>query len=291
VSSTDFRQHPAGAGTPASSEQTPRLSEAPSGMRIPHSRRLPRGGSYVTWRPPGRLSTQTQDWLYSVLVRISTRAFGADMEPYWRERRAGDYFGELRQFTLLLNGEEIIGWTGHHVRAFGNALGLYLDSTGVLPEYQRRGLVESAQTYAVIEELLRRPLRTVYLVVRTENPVVYRVLREAAGQENIYPPLTSTVPLRIQAIGIAVAEWLQQRDILDPRYLRLAGAYAGLDELYGEMPTCDDQALNEFFAEHLEPVDAFILLVEATLARAAKHWVRKWLRDHARVRAHRLQAG
>jgi hypothetical protein len=265
--------------TTAEDQARPRLSEAPGLERMPRARRLRHGCRYVALRNTTRLTQDTQDWLYRVLVVVSTRAFGADMTPYWRGRQEEGYFDKLRQFTLLVNAdEEIIGWTGHHVQDFAGAHCLYLDSTGVLPEYQRLGLIDAVQTRTIFKELFAVPFRTVYLVVRTENPIIYRVLQTAVGPDRMYPPIDKPVPERIQAIAREVARWLNQEHLFDPQYLRLAGAYGNLEALYGELPTCSDPRLNEFFAEHLTAVDAFIVLAEGIALQAVVHTVRQLVR-------------
>jgi hypothetical protein len=270
----------------------PDIRNAPGLKIMPRVRSLREGLSYITWRPPSRLARETQEWLYESLVEVSSQAFGADMTAYWQERCAGNYFLELQQFTLLLDKTEFIGWTGHHVRRFAGATCLYLDSTGVLPNYRGRRVIDIVQTHAVVRELVVRPHKRVYLAVRTESPVIYRFLQQAAGANYIYPSPKGSTPVRIQEIGSAIVAWLNQTDVFDPTLLKVAGAYSGLDALYGEMPVCSDEELNGFFKRELTPVDAFIVVVDATLLRAVKHFVRRWCQRRAigLVPSHRRQA-
>jgi hypothetical protein len=250
----------------------PDIRDAPGLKALPRAHRLREGISYITWRPPDQLDHATREWLYEALVEVSSQAFGADMTAYWRERRANNYFSELQQFTLLVDKTEFIGWTGHHIRRFAGATCMYIDSTGVLPEYKGRGIIDVVQTHAVVRELATRPLKTVYLAVRTENPVIYRLLQTAAGSDYVYPLPRAPTPARIQEIGSAIAAWLDQTEIFDPLNLKVAGAYSGLDALYGELPV---------FKRELRPVDAFILIADATLFRAVIHFVRRWFQRRA----------
>jgi len=148
----------------------------------------------------------------------------------------------------------------------------------VLPEYQGFGLIDAVQTRAIFRELLAAPLRTVYLVVRTENPIIYRLLQTGVGRKRMYPPLDGPAPEHIQAIARAVARWLDQEHLFEPQHLRLVGAYGNLEALYGALPTCSDSELNAFFARHLTAVDAFIVLAEATAVRAVGHFARQSMR-------------
>src|SRR5437764_5492043 len=98
-------------------------------------RRLREGFRIASWDHPARLSESSQDALYTRLIKVSTRAFGADMTPYWRDRRAGGYFQQLSRFVLLMTDDNVVvGWTGFHRKRFGGRRCLFLDSTGVVPE-------------------------------------------------------------------------------------------------------------------------------------------------------------
>src|SRR6059036_1058715 len=46
-------------------------------------RRLKGGWSYIYWNKTALFSEEFQDTIFSLLVEISTKAFGADMTPYW----------------------------------------------------------------------------------------------------------------------------------------------------------------------------------------------------------------
>ncbi|MCZ7416882.1 MULTISPECIES: hypothetical protein [unclassified Streptomyces] len=240
----------------------------------PLSRRpLKDGWSYVSWHDTARFSERFQDTVYSLLVEISTKAFGADMTPYWRDRRKGRFFEKVSRFCLLVDPlGAVCGWTGYHRRIFGNAHCLYLDSSGVLPESQGGGLMGHVHARMIGRECLAYAPRPVYLVARTESPVVYRLLRNGCGPGNIWPAPGTPVDPRVSLIATDVAEWLGQGDKFDRASLRVLGAYDNLDALYGDLPSCGDRAVDAFFRETLRPVDAYIVVARAGLPRLVRQW-------------------
>ncbi|GAA3310363.1 hypothetical protein GCM10020295_77270 [Streptomyces cinereospinus] len=101
-------------------------------------------------------------------MEISTKAFGADMTPYWHDRRKGRFFEKVSKFCLLVDPlGNISGWTGYHRRIFGNAHCLYLDSSGVLPESQGGGLMGHVHARMIASECLTyAPDRCIWWPVR-----------------------------------------------------------------------------------------------------------------------------
>ena len=248
-----------------SCQMTPRPRLRPFGSQF----------SVALWKRPAKLTEDSQNLIYSKLVGVSTRAFGADMAPYWAGRKAGEYFHKISRFALIgQQGGEMIGWTGYHRRKFADSLCLFLDSTGVLPEYQRSGIVHAVQGRLVGGELARRPWARIPLIARTENPIIYCMLRRAAGEGRIHPSQGRVVPRKIREIGREVAAWLGQEGLYDPETLRLLGAYDNLDALYGDLPISQDAALNAFFKASLTPLDAFLVISEASFFAALPYILR-----------------
>ncbi|MFG3284538.1 hypothetical protein [Streptomyces sp. NPDC048111] len=209
-------------------------------------------------------------------MEISTKAFGADMTPYWRDRRAARFFEKITKFCLLVDPlGNIAGWTGYHRRIFGNAQCLYLDSSGVLPESQGGGLMGHIHAKMIIQECLRYAPRPVYLLARTESPVVYRLLRNGCGAENIWPAPGARTSREVSLIGADVAEWLGQGEKFDRASMKVVGAYDNLDALYGDLPACGEPTIDAFFRSTLNPEDAYIVVAKAGLGRIAREWLGK----------------
>lgn len=256
----------------------PATSESPSllcGMHpAPRMNRLAGGWSYATWTNTAEFSEDTQDRLFAHLVTISSQAFGADMGPYWRDRRAGGFFGRVTRFCLLVDrGGEVVGWTGYHRLGLAGARCLYLDSSGVLPSVQGGGLIGRLQATMILRECLRCFPAPVHLLARTESPVVYRLLRNGCGPRNIWPSPYRPPSERISAIGSAAARWLDQADRFDPATLRVQGAYDNLEALYGDRPSCGEADLDAFFHRTLRPEDAFIVVARASVPSMSRAWL------------------
>jgi GNAT superfamily N-acetyltransferase len=235
----------------------------------PFVQSLPGGFRLASWLRPSLLSAASQNDIFATLIRISTQSFGADMTPYWAGRKAGGYLQKISRFCFIVAADgAVIGWTGFHRQRFGGRHCLYLDATGVLPEYQGSGIISQVQSRILARELAAHAFSSLYLITRTENPVVYRMLQRAVGAERLHPsPRTPVVPEVIQRIGAETAAWLGQKDVFDPPRLKVAGAYSNLDALYGELPKSGDAELDAFFLRSLRPVDAFLVIADANFFR------------------------
>ncbi|MFJ3811245.1 hypothetical protein ACIPWE_33410, partial [Streptomyces sp. NPDC090073] len=252
-------------------------------------RPLKDGWSYIHWSDTASFTQAYQDIVFSLLVEISTKAFGADMTPYWRDRRKGRFFEKISKFCLLVDPlGNISGWTGYHRRIFGNAHCLYLDSSGVLPESQGGGLMGHIHAKMIATECLYYAPRPVYLVARTESPVVYRLLRNGCGADNIWPSPDRAADRRVELIATDAAEWLGQSDKFDPASLRVLGAYDNLDALYGDLPSCGDGTIDAFFRDTLRPEDAYIVIARAGLPRIARQWAKREIKAVRAARSQRL---
>ncbi|GAA3310365.1 hypothetical protein GCM10020295_77280 [Streptomyces cinereospinus] len=117
--------------------------------------------------------------------------------------------------------------------------------------------------------------------------MVYRLLRNGCGAENIWPAPGTGVDRRVALIATDVAEWLGQSDKFDPDSLRILGAYDNLDALYGDLPSCGDPAIDTFFRETLRPEDAYIVIAKAGLPRIAQQWGKREIKA-VRAQSRRL---
>jgi hypothetical protein len=74
----------------------------------------------------------------------------------------------------------------------------------------------------------------------------------------------------VQELGRYLSTWLGQTEKFEPQSLRIRGAYDNLDALYGELPRCGDEAINQYFRKHLRPEDAFIVVAQLDWATSYK---------------------
>lgn len=131
---------------------------------------------------PASMDETTNTRLKAALISVSTRAFGADMEPYWDGRDAAGFFDRVSLFSALTDSDgTMVGWSScQHLSVEGIAV-LYLDSTGVLPELQSTGLIRALMTQllpSVLGELHSEPR---FICARTESPVVYSLFITASS--------------------------------------------------------------------------------------------------------------
>jgi hypothetical protein len=239
----------------------------------PRIRTLRGGYLCATWSKPGRLDADSREQLYQAVTELCNSTFDVDFCPYWQERERGDYFGSLACFSLFLTQDRrIIGFTSYQTRSFRGHPCIYIDSTSILPRYQRAGLLRSHCVRAFVATRLRHPHRRTYMVVRTENPAVYRGFALGLGADAIYPRPGAPPPQRIREIGTAVAEWLGQGDKFHARDLRIESAYE--TPLYSVLPESGDPALDRFFTQTLDGVDAFLVIAPLRALRRAGYLVR-----------------
>lgn len=225
--------------------------------------------AHVIKRPGAALTRTAHNRIYEALIPVTTSSFGADMTLYWAQRGKEGYLERLAEFVLVEGaGGAIVGWTGFHVLPYGDRTLIYLDSTGMVPTQQSRG---------VMRELMRDRVhgsgipscpagRPVHITARSESPVFYRLMRGLLDGATLYPDSETPPPSDILESARLLAGWLGQTDLLNEETLALQNAYSNLDELYGELPTTGDAALDTLFRERLGPLDAYLLVGRVALS-------------------------
>jgi hypothetical protein len=219
--------------------------------------------AYSYRAPAKQLSPETCEAIYAALVPVTTRSFGADMTSYWSYRKTNGYFAKLQEFTVIADTTgQMVGWTGYSVLRADDFVNFYIDSTGMVPSRQFRG---------VMRHVLRRRLGKAYsehrgttpLILasaRSESPIVYKLMKKVLGGDHVFPCVGGDVPADILNHGKHLAAWLEQTDILERDSLILRNAYTMVDELYDELPSTGDPDLDRMFREKLGPLDAYLLI-------------------------------
>ncbi|MDA8044892.1 MAG: GNAT family N-acetyltransferase [Actinomycetota bacterium] len=225
---------------------------------------LPWGCSAVVVPAPGGvLEHDRQRAVYAGLVPVSSDAFGADMTEYWRDRSANDYFGRLTEFVLVADREgRMVGWTGYSLIEGGSGVNVYIDSSGVVPSGQSQGVMRAVMERRLTSGVLSRlaPRSRLYISARSESPVFYKLMRGLVGAGNLFPNPELHTPLDVLGCGSELAGWLGQASLMEPGSLVIRNAYGVLDELYGELPSSGDPALDRMFRNALGPLDAYLLV-------------------------------
>jgi hypothetical protein len=213
---------------------------------------------------PGRtIPPSGQERIYSALVPVTSSAFGADMTEYWRDRRENHYFDRLAEFDLVEDESgRMVGWSGHSVLETDRFVNCYVDSTGLAPSVQSAGLMRKVLRWRICERFVPASADRdrVYLSARSESPIFYKLLRGLLDGEELYPSPKSGPPADVRECAEHLAGWLGQRDLLEGDSLVLRNAYAVLDELYGELPSTGDAAIDRMFRDPIGPLDAYLLV-------------------------------
>ncbi|HET9731066.1 MAG TPA: GNAT family N-acetyltransferase [Acidimicrobiales bacterium] len=225
---------------------------------------LPWGCSAVVVPSPDvTLEHDRQQAVYAGLVPVSSAAFGADMTEYWRDRSVNDYFGRLAEFVLVADRDgALVGWTGYSLLDSGAGTNVYIDSSGVVPSGQSQGVMRAVMAHrlkaGILASLASRD--RVYVSARSESPVFYKLMRGLVGAENLFPHPELRTPPDVLECGRHLAGWLGQAELMESGSLVVRNAYAVLDELYGELPSSADPALDRMFRNTLGPLDAYLLV-------------------------------
>ncbi len=231
------------------------------------------------WDKPQRLDENSKVYLYDLLKRLASKVFGDDMSPYWKKKEEDGFLDHVKRICLVVDPQgEIIGWTGYFREVIEGQQCLYWDATGILPEFQKQGVMNQVISYHVIHEWVSLGLRPFYIIGRSESPIVYYGSYKWMGGKNIYPSLKGEVPKLIQDLAKGVALRLDQLEKLEPESLRIVNAFNGpcpwrfsadFEPLQCANLKSRDERINSFFSEHLKPEDTFLIVARVTLARVA----------------------
>jgi hypothetical protein len=256
----------------------------------PICRTLGNGFGYVCWRRPSLLSEANKEGLYQSIIGVASQTFGDDMTPYWKGRAADKYLEKVTRVFLVMDARQLVGWTGYHRWRVNGHTCIYIDATGMLPHLQKSGVMTQLFGSFLAYEFLRNRLRPIFIAMRSESPVVYHAFFRVVGMQNIYPNLQQRPTPEAVEIGMHVAKWLHQDEKFEPTTFRVRNAFDGpcpwrwsptLEALKVEHPVCPDQQINSFFAEQLQPEDAFIIVAKMEASMSAKLLVRALRQKYA----------
>jgi hypothetical protein len=155
-----------------------------------------------------------------------------------------------------------VGWVSGRRADWGCRRVFYAASAGVAPDIQGGGVSAALWRRLVERELQQAPLRPLFVVLRTGNPLVYDAwVAAAGGPRAVHPRPDTAVPARVQAIAHDAAAYLGQAGELDPRRLLIADAYRNTPGgLWRHRPRSRDESTNTWFDTTLRPTDAFVVV-------------------------------
>lgn len=225
--------------------------------------RLPHGlTAHVVADPGTAFSPATQEKIYAALLPVSVAAFAADLTGYWAQRRSERYFERLAEFILIADADDrMIGWTGHSVIVGDGYANVYLEASGMVATEQSRGVTRTLFDNRSRTSFVKHKGRErVYVSARTENPIVYKLMRRLIGADLLYPNPAGPTPPDVLACGHDLAAWLGHPEQLVPGTLVMRNAFAAVASLYGEVPVTGEPELDALFGGRLGPLDAYLVI-------------------------------
>jgi len=216
------------------------------------------------YKNPGeKFSENIAGAIYTMLVPVTSFAFGADMAGYWENRQRGGYLKKSRELVLVINPEHrVIGWSAYSVIDDPVCTIIYNDSSGVIPPWQGKKIMSTvfALRVTACTEEFRKKRVPLYFSTRTESPVIYKMRQRLMTR--IYPNPNYPTPDRVVEHAGILAAWLGQAEKFESENLIIRNAYDMVDDLYGELPTSGDAVLDRWIYSRLRSVDAFLLMGE-----------------------------
>lgn len=183
-----------------------------------------------------------------------------------------------RSCVAVLRGADgrVGGMVSQRSGEWGGERCFYAASAFVRPSEQGAGVVAGAYGLLMRAEMMRAPLRPMYAVVRTPNPVVYAAWRQGGRKMGgeVEPRLDLRVSGDVRRIALATAAANGFADRVEPEALIVRGAYEGGilpggAGPYGARPRSGDAALDALFDRLLGPEDALMVVGRMSLHRAA----------------------
>jgi hypothetical protein len=217
----------------------------------------------LLWDPVAHMSQTTREWLRERVLPVATAAFDGTTTDYWAQHWSDEQLDRLDVLHVAVDENSIpVGWVSGRRGNWGGRRVLYAPSAGVAPGIQGGGVSAALWRRVVERELRRAPLRPLFVVLRTGNPLVYDAWVAAAGNPRaVHPRPDTAVPARVQAIARDAAAYLGQAAELDPRRLHITDAYRSTPGgLWRHRPRSRDQGTNTWFDTTLKPTDAVLVV-------------------------------
>lgn len=183
-----------------------------------------------------------------------------------------------RSCVAVLRGADgrVGGMVSQRSGEWGGERCFYAASAFVRPSEQGSGVVAGGYGLMMRAELVRAPLRPMYAVVRTPNPVVYAAWRQGGRKMGgeVEPRLDLSISDDARRIALATAQANGFGDRVEADTLIVRGAYEGgiLPGGAGPFavrPQSRDAQLDALFERLLGPEDALLVVGRMSLHRAA----------------------
>lgn len=239
-------------------------------------------------RDPGLVWDDDEQRLLMEMVRGAALRMFDDptVGEYWDGRP--DYLKKIDEWWVAEHDDALAGWSACAILDGPTGPMIYMDTLGVLPEHRRShlGAVLGQEPWFW---LWRRRRRVPVLTLRTESPIIFRLVRRLGGRRHTYPRLAPDGTPEVTERVVACARFTSQRltgdKPMNAETLVVPGALE-VGSLYGsEPPPCGAPDVDAYFRAHLDLPggDSVIMVVDNRLGLPAfmnaTHWpVRATLR-------------
>jgi hypothetical protein len=217
----------------------------------------------LLWDPVTSMPAQARESWRQRAIPVAVAAFDGTPPDFWIGHWSDPELDRLSVLHVAVDREgSPRGWVSGLRAGWGGQRVLYAASAGVAPDVQGGGLSAALWRRVVQREALRAFPRTLYVVLRTGNPLVYDAWTAAAGgPQAVHPRPGVPVPPEVLAIANDAAAHLGQAADLDPETLRIHDAYRAVPGgLWSRRPRSRDATTNAWFDQTLQPTDAFIVV-------------------------------
>jgi hypothetical protein len=227
-------------------------------------RRLIPGYRLALLKDPAQLPLSCRERLFELFRKLSHDSFDADMTRYWQAHEA-DHLTQLTSLALIVTDPgAVVGMSCYGSTRLQRGSAMFIGSTMVRRNHQKRGLASQAVGSQVREHLRTLPRLPLYVATRTANPVVYRGMRRVAGSANHYPALEAAPPVAIRRAAEQIAHWQGFGHAFDSESMVVTGAYAMLPTVYQVRPSSPEPEVDAYFDRLLGPEDAFLVVARVT---------------------------
>ncbi len=236
---------------------------------------------YETLRHPARtLDPARAEALRAQILTLNLRLSDAPAFRANWQARIGGFFDGLEWLELAWCGDRLVGHHGTRRFALGRAEAFYVDNFTVDPAWQGRGIGRTLTGRWSQRLALRSLGRTVFLLARTQSPVIGAETAAAVGAKHAYPRFVGPADPALARVAERVVDALWPGKAFDPQTGVLQAAYGGR---FLDVAPTRHAAVAAYFARHvdLDRGDALVQVVRAcpgSWARMLRYFVGHSLR-------------
>jgi hypothetical protein len=212
--------------------------------------------------------------LARALVPLAEKLFpnNRDWSQWFKGEAQVGLFSARDQFFLVGSSDGAIVGFSSFCTISTKPHAIFIDVTGILPEYRGRLAIHHLYWPTIAKARLRRPTRMLHLLDATRNPAVYHMQVASLGVANVFPKPGVRPPNVVKDLGERLGHWCiewrravgqTQAMRYDPEPMILRGYFPEPDR----MPARDPE-IERWFEASLGPRDAFVVVCRAKILNA-----------------------